>query len=97
MFEPDALDESRLDTAFLTIFEVITILLRVMSVLRLKLGSSWPELSRLQFLEKSSAKSLTFSEAEVKTSRPLDKGGTADFPLFKTLLAICQKSQEPTF
>ena len=57
-----------------------------MSVLWLKVGSSRPESSRLEFLEKSSAKSLAFSEAEVKTSGPLNQGG-----IFKTLLAICPK------
>ena len=31
------------------------------------------------------------------TSWPLNRGGIADLPLLRTLLAICQKSQEPTF
>ena len=62
----------------------------------MQVGSSWPEPSRLEFLEKSSAKTLAFSEAEVKIFGPLNKQEIAHFPLFKTLLAICQKSQEPT-
>ena len=34
---------------------------------------------------------------EDNTSRLLNRGGIADLPLLRTLLAICQKSQEPNF
>ena len=56
-----------------------------------------PESSRLEFLEKFLASSSALSDAEDNTSRLLNGGGTADLPLLRTLLAICQKSQEPSF
>ena len=33
----------------------------------------------------------------MQKTRPLNRGGIADLPLLRTLLAICQKSQEPSF
>ena len=36
------------------------------------------------------------SGAEGNTSGPLNRGGIADLPLLKTLLAIRQKSREPS-
>ena len=56
-----------------------------------------PELSRLEFTEKFSANNFALSDAEDNISRPLNRGGIADLPLLRTLLAICQKSQEPSF
>ena len=53
--------------------------------------------SRLEFLEKFSAKNFALSDAEDSTSRLLNRGGIADLPWLKTLLAIRQKSQEPCF
>ena len=49
--------ESKFDITFFTIIGVITMLFKVMSVLRLKVGSSWLESASLEFLEKSSANS----------------------------------------
>ena len=49
-----------------------------------------PESSRLEFLEKFSANSFALSDAEDNTSRPLNRGGIADLPLLRTLLAIHQ-------
>ena len=43
------------------------------------------------------AKNLALSDAEDNTSPPLNRGGIADLPLLRALLAICQKSQEPSF
>ena len=37
------------------------------------------------------------SDAEDNTSGPLNRGGIADLPLLRTLLAICQKSHKPSF
>ena len=37
------------------------------------------------------------SDAEDNTNGLLNRGGTADLPLLKTLLAIRQKSREPHF
>ena len=53
-----------------------------------------PELSRLMFLEKFSANNFALSDPEENTSRPLKRGGIADLPLLRILLAIYQKSQE---
>ena len=56
-----------------------------------------PESSRLEFLEKFSANIFALSDAEDNTSGLLNRGGTADLSLLRILLAICQKSQEPSF
>ena len=37
------------------------------------------------------------ADAEGNTSGPLNRGGIADLPLVRTILAIHQKSQEPSF
>ena len=55
------------------------------------------ESSRFEFLEKFLANNFALSDAEDNTSCPLNRGGTADFPLLRTLLAIRQKSREPGF
>ena len=52
-----------------------------------------PKSSRLQFLEKFSANNFALSDAEDNTSGPLNRGGIADLPLLRTLLAIRQKSK----
>ena len=56
-----------------------------------------PESSRLEFLEKFSANNFALSDAEDNTSKPLNRGGIADLPLLRRLLAIRQKSREPSF
>ena len=66
-------------------------------VLEGKTGKEIPESSRLEFIEKFSANSFALSDAEDNTSGPLNRGGIADLPLLRTLLAIRQKSQEPSF
>ena len=53
--------------------------------------------SRLEFLEKFLANNFALLEAEDNTSGSLNWGGIADLPLLRTLLAICQKSWEPSF
>ena len=55
-----------------------------------------PESSRLGFLEKFSANNFALSEAEDNTSGPLNREGIADLPLLRTLLAIHQKSRQPS-
>ena len=62
-----------------------------------KTGKEITELSRLEFLEKFLVINFDLSDAEDNTSGPLNRGGIADLPLLKTLLAIYQKSQEPSF
>ena len=56
-----------------------------------------PDSARLEFLEKFSVNNYALSDAEDKTSSPLNRGGIADLSLLRTLLAIHQKSQEPSF
>ena len=77
---------------FLTIFEVTEMLCIFILVLKGKTGKEMPESSKLEFLVKFSAnKSDTYDN----TSGSLNRGGVADLPLFRTLLAIHQKSREP--
>ena len=82
---------------FLTILGDTEILCSFKLVLEGKTGKEIPELSGLEFIENFSGNSFTFSDAENNTSRLLNRGGIADLPLLRTLLAIRQKSQEPSF
>ena len=82
---------------FLTILGAIEILCSFKLVLEGKTGREIPESSRLEFSEKFSANNFALSEAEKNTSRPLNRRGIADFPFFRTLLAIHQKSRKPSF
>ena len=59
-----------------------------------KTGKEIPESSRLEFVEKFLAKNFAWSDTEGNTSWPLNRGGLADLPFLRTLLAICQKSWE---
>ena len=79
---------------FLTIIGVIEILCSFRLVLEGKTGKDIPESSRLEFLEKFLANNFALSDAEDNTFWPLNRGGIADLPLLKTLLAIQLKSQE---
>ena len=45
---------------------------------------------KTDFLEMFSANNFALSDAEEDTSGPLNRGGMADLPLLRTLLAICQ-------
>ena len=74
---------------FLIILGVTEILCSFRLVLDWKTGSKEiPESSRLEFLEKLSAKYFALSDAEENTSGLLNRGDIADLPLLKTLLAI---------
>ena len=66
-------------------------------VLKGKTGKEIPESSRLDFLEKFLANNFALSDVEENTSSLLNRGGIADLALLITLLAIHQKSQEPSF
>ena len=77
---------------FLTIFGVTEILCSFRLVLEWKTGIEIPESSRLEFLEKFSANDFVLSDAEDNSSGPLNRGGIADLPLLRTLMAIRQKS-----
>ena len=82
---------------FLTILRVTEILCTFKLVLEGKTGKEIPESSRLEFLEKFSGTNFASSDAEGNSSGLLNGGVIADLPLLRTLLAICQKPQEPGF
>ena len=65
-------------------------------VLERKTGKEIPESSRLTFLQKFSANNFSLLDAEDNTSRSLNRGGIADLPLLRTLLAIRQEFREPS-
>ena len=81
----------------LTILGLTEILFSVRLDQKEKSGKEIPESSRLWFLEKFSANNFALSDAKDNTSGPLNRGGIADLPLLRTLLAIRQKSREPSF
>ena len=76
---------------FLTILGVTEILYSFRLVLEGKTGKEMPESSRFEFLEKFSANNFAFSDAKDNTHGLLNRGGLVDLPLFRTLLAVCQK------
>ena len=80
---------------FLTILGV-TEICSFRLVLQGKTGKEIPESSRLKSLEKFLVNNFTLSDVE-DISGPLNRGGIADLPLFRTLLAIRQKSRKPSF
>ena len=82
---------------FLTILEVIEIVCSFRLVPERKTGKEIPESSRFEFLQKFLANNFALSGAEDNTSGLLNKGGIADLSLLRTLLAIRQKSGEPSF
>ena len=93
---PDAFDESR----FVMTFNHLGNYRNIMQF-RISSGKEnrkeIPESSRLEFLEKFLANNFVLSDAEDNTSGQWSRGGIADLPLLITLLAIGQKSQEPSF
>ena len=78
---------------FLTILVVTDIFCSFRLVLEVKTSKVIPKSSRLEFLEKFLADNFTFSDAEDNTSGLLNKGGIADLPLLKKLLAIWHNFQ----
>ena len=82
---------------FLIILGVTEILCSFRLFLEEKASKEIPESSRLELLEKFSANNFALLDAEDNNSGPLNRGGIADLPLLRTLLAICQKSREPSF
>ena len=81
---------------FLTILGVTEILCNYRLVLGGKRGKEMPKLSRLESLEKFLANNLDLIGPEGNTSRSLNRGGIADLPLLRTLLAIQEMSQQPS-
>ena len=76
---------------FLTILGATEILCSFRLVLEGKTHKEIPESSRLKILEKFLANNFALSDTEDNTSGPLNKGGIADLPLLRTILAICQR------
>ena len=76
---PDAFDESRFVMTFLTILEVTEILCGFRLILEGKMGNEIPQSSRLKFLEKFLGNSFTLSDAEVNTSKLLNRAGIAHY------------------
>ena len=76
---------------------VTEILCSFKSVLKGKTGKEIPQSSRSDFIEKFTANNFVLSDVEDNTTGPLNRGDIADLTLLKTLLATCQKSQEPSF
>ena len=66
-------------------------------VLEGKTAKEIPKSSRFEFSEKFLGNNFALSDAEDNSSGPLNRGGIADLPLLRTLLAIRQKSREPSF
>ena len=89
--------ESSFVMTFLIILEIMEIPCSFWLVLEEKTGKGIPESSRLELLEKLLVKNFALSDPEDNTSGPLNRGGIADLPLLRTLLAILQKSQGPSF
>ena len=81
----------------LTILGVAEILCSFRLVLKWKAGKDIPESSSLKFLEKFLANNFALPDAEDNTSGLLRRGGIADLPLMRTLLAIRQRLREPCF
>ena len=94
---PDAFDESRFVMTFLTILGGREILCSLRLVLEGKTGKKIPESSRLEFLEKFLANNFALSYVKDNTFGPFNRRGIAVLSLFRTLLAIRQKSREPSF
>ena len=89
---PNTFEKSRYIVTFLTILGVTEILCSFKLVLKGKIGKKITESSRLELSEK-----FCLLDTEDNTSGPLNRKGIADLPLLRTLLAICQKSQDPSF
>ena len=81
---------------FLIILGFTEILCSFRLVQQRKTSKEIPESSRLEFLEKFLRNNFALSDAEGNTFEPLNRGGIAGLPLLWALLAICQKSQEPS-
>ena len=62
-----------------------------------KTGREIPKSLKQKLLEKCLANNFTVSDAEDNNSGPLNRGGIADLPLLRKLLAIRQKFWEPSF
>ena len=85
---PEAFDESRFVTTFLTILGVMEILWSFRLVLDGEIGKEISKSSRLEFLEKFLANNSELPDTEDNTSHLLNKRIIADLTLLRTLFAI---------
>ena len=81
----------------LTILGFTEILGSFRLVLDGKTGKKISESSRLKFFEKFLENNFALSDAKVNTSGLFNRGVILDLLLLRRLLAICQKSWEPSF
>ena len=81
---------------FLTNLEVTEILRIFRLVLEMKTGRVTWVIQVRAFRKAFIANNFALSDTEDNTSWPLNRGGMADLPLFRTLLAFHQKSREPS-
>ena len=82
---------------FLTILRVTEILCSFRLILGRKTGEVIPDSSKLEFLEKFLANNFPSSDTESNTSGPFNREVIANLLLLRTLVAIHQKSWEPSF
>ena len=80
---------------FLTILRLKEIFYSFTFAVEVKTSKEIPE-SSLEFIEKFLENNLALSDEEENTSRPLNRGGIADLPFLRTLLAIHQKPRKPS-
>ena len=90
---PGTSDESRFAMTFSNILRVAKILWSFRLVLEGKAGKEIPESSRLEFSENLLASNFALSDAEGSTSQQLNRGGIADLPLSRTLLAKVSRAK----
>ena len=93
----DVFDKSKMIITFLTILGVREIWCGFRLVVEGKAVIEILKSTRLEFLQKFSAINSALSGGENSTSGLLNRKGIADLLLFRTLLAIHQKSWEPIF
>ena len=82
---------------FLTTLRFLEILCSFRLVLEKKTCKEMPESSRLEFIEKFFANNFALSGSEDNTSGSLNRKGITELPLLRILLAIRQKSRQPSF
>ena len=78
---------------FLINLRVTEILCSFRLVLEGEIGKEILESSRLEFLEKFIANNFGLSDTEGNTFGPLNRRGTTDLPLLRTLLAIAKSPE----
>ena len=90
---PGAFDELMFVMTFSTTLGIMEILCNFRLVLEGTKGKGTPQSSRLEFL----ANNFALSDAEDNTPGLLNRGGIADLPLLRTLVAIRQKFPRAKF